>query len=463
MELNPHLEIPLDEFVEKNMNLLHHLLNRKFKHLFTSGRFEYEDLLSVAAIGMVKAYRQFDPTKFERVTKFSTYGVPMILGEVQRFTRDDNPGPKFPRRAKEIGWRIRKNDWYDESKEFIRDEITAERLAANKDYPISVEDVALAFDYLTHVYSRSMDEQIGTHGSDSSPITLLDQHGAQADYSSIMVEDFLSHLPPRNRQIIELRMADVSQYDIGKVVGISQVEVSRIIKRLRPQLTQYLTSGVMAKPKPPKSNKVVPIKEEVIYMAKGDRTKAIHLLANTTLTYEDISRRTGVPKGTIGTLASKHRPQEVRDQLKAEAGKKRMQTMLEAKAAKKEVTAPIITPPPVDEALRQSIRDAELVSIKAMQELQKAIKESAKPEVKSLGDAINEFKEEVAKEALAEKAPLTEKEPKGKITRRVTFNYDADGQNITSQDFIEELEDLIEAVKSDTKRIVNFNISVSAS
>jgi len=199
-------------------------------------------------------------------------------------------------------------------------------------------------------------------------------------------------------------------------------------------------------------------------MAQGDRTKAIHLLEMTTETYSNISKRTGVPLGTVGTLATKHRPKEVRNQIKAEAGKQRMKTMLEAKAAKNEVPAPVITSPPIDnEVLRQSIRDAELVSIKAMQELQKAITESTKPKVKSLGDAINEFKEEVAKEALAEKAPLTEKEPKGKITRKITFNYDADGQNITSQDFIEELEDLIEAIKSDPDRIVNFNISVKAS
>jgi sugar-specific transcriptional regulator TrmB len=196
-------------------------------------------------------------------------------------------------------------------------------------------------------------------------------------------------------------------------------------------------------------------------MAKGDRIKAIHLLANTTLTYKEISHKSGVPYGSVGTLALKYRPEEVRDKIKSESGMKKIQSMRDAKSSIKEVATSVITPPVANEVLRQSIRDAELVSIKAMQELQKAIKESAnpevKPEVKSLGDAINDFKEEVAKEALADKAP------KGKITRKITFNYDSNGQSITAKDFIEELQDLIEAIQSDTNRIVNFNISVSAS
>lgn len=207
-----------DRLVEENMGLVWSIVRR-----FANRGYELEELAQVGALGLVKAVQKFD-TGFD--VKFSTYAVPMIMGEIKRFLRDDGP-VKISRGLKENamkGWRaedtLRKRNGRDP---------TLQEISAESGVP--VEDLLAAFDAVTPPASL----YAGTSDADGNETSLLDKipsddrEGEVID--KILVEDLLRTLDSRARQIIVLRyFRGKTQSETAKVIGVSQVQISRIEK-----------------------------------------------------------------------------------------------------------------------------------------------------------------------------------------------------------------------------------------
>ena len=202
---------------------------------FLNRGYDYEDLFQLGSIGMIKAINNFD-TKFN--VKFSTYAVPMIMGEIKRFLRDDGM-IKVSRNLKETAKKVKmvKENFL---KEKGRD-ATIEEVA--KELDISSEDVVLSLESTNkpgYLYET-------IHQDDGSPVLLIDKIGDDRDYGSEVVDkvalkDLINKLEPRSRQVIMLRyFKDMTQNQIAEILGISQVQVSRIEKKV----LKYLKEGLI--------------------------------------------------------------------------------------------------------------------------------------------------------------------------------------------------------------------------
>ncbi|KHD85816.1 RNA polymerase sporulation sigma factor SigF [Heyndrickxia ginsengihumi] len=208
-----------DQIVEKNMRLVWSVVQR-----FLNRGYEPDDLFQIGCIGLLKSVDKFD---LSYDVKFSTYAVPMIIGEIQRFIRDDGT-VKVSRSLKETGNRIRKAR--DElSKKYGRSP-TVKEIATYLE--ISPEDVVLAQEA-----SRSPSSIHETvYENDGDPITLLDQISDQNDhkwFDKIALQEAIRGLDERERLIVYLRYyKDQTQSEVAERLGISQVQVSRLEKKI---------------------------------------------------------------------------------------------------------------------------------------------------------------------------------------------------------------------------------------
>lgn len=207
-----------DRLVEENMGLVWSIVRR-----FTNRGYEPEELAQVGAVGLVKAVQKFN-TDFG--VRFSTYAVPMILGEIKRFLRDDGP-VKISRSLKENamkGWRaeelLRKKNGRDP---------TIGEISAQSGVP--VEDLLAAFEAVTppaSLYAPTGDQD-GKETNLLDKVPAADRESAVID--KIMVEELLASLKSRERQILVLRyFRGKTQSETAKVIGVSQVQISRIEK-----------------------------------------------------------------------------------------------------------------------------------------------------------------------------------------------------------------------------------------
>lgn len=210
-----------DKMVKSNVGLVSTIVRK-----FLNRGYEYEDLFQIGCIGLIKAIKNFDP-HFN--VKFSTYAVPMIMGEIKRFLRDDGI-IKVSRNLKETAKKVRQAK-EKLTKDFGRD-ATIEEIA--KELSITSEDVVLSLESLTtpeYLYAT-------IHQDDGSPVLLIDKLGEDKDYGSdvidkVALKELISMLEPKARQVIMLRyFKDMTQNQIAEILGISQVQVSRIEKRV---------------------------------------------------------------------------------------------------------------------------------------------------------------------------------------------------------------------------------------
>jgi len=197
-----------DNLLQENSGLIWSVVGR-FR-----GRGEPEDLYQIGAIGLLKCIEKFD---FSYDVKFSTYAVPMILGEIKRFLRDDGTEAAMQ----------------EESRELSLQEL-AERLEVEK------EELVLALESTKDVESlyASVDGNEGT-------LQLIDKLTDNTENEKVMerlsLMEALEHLDAKQRQIIILRyFQDRTQADVARCIGISQVQVSRIEKRVLSELRRHL-------------------------------------------------------------------------------------------------------------------------------------------------------------------------------------------------------------------------------
>jgi RNA polymerase sporulation-specific sigma factor len=219
-----------EEYIVKSNNRLIWSIVKKFQNR----GYEVEDLFQIGALGLVKAIKKFD-IRFN--VKFSTYAVPMIMGEIKRFLRDDGI-IKVSRSIKEIASRA-KQARYNLNIELGR-EPTINEIAENLKVPL--EELIMAMD------SENIPESIYEviHESENSNILLIDRLNSKgADETdmidNIVLKDVLNMLEKKERQIIMMRyFQDRTQADVAKLLGISQVQVSRVEKRILQKLKKNL-------------------------------------------------------------------------------------------------------------------------------------------------------------------------------------------------------------------------------
>ncbi len=227
-----------DKLVLENIGLVYSVSRR-----FAGRGYELEDINQIGTIGLIKAIDKFDDS-FD--VRFSTYAVPMIAGEIKRFLRDDGM-LKVSRSLKENGYRIKKAS--DELVSQNGREATIEELAAATE--LSVEDVVMALEANTDVESiyRTIYQNDGNEVylvdklSGSSESVSGDKFaGAQEQLlNSILLEQLLAELDETEGKLIMLRyFKEMTQTQVADKLGISQVQVSRLEKKILKKLRGYI-------------------------------------------------------------------------------------------------------------------------------------------------------------------------------------------------------------------------------
>lgn len=211
----------MNKLIEVNTPLVSSICKK-----FTNRGYDYEDIFQIGSMGLVKAINNFD-TSFN--VKFSTYAVPMIIGEIKRFLRDDGM-IKVSRNTKVLAKKLH-YDREELTKKLDRDP-TIEELAEYSQ--INKEEIVFALES-----ANSMQYLYDTiHQDEGSPVLLIDKISENADENSEMTDklalkEAINSLELKARQIIILRyFKDKTQIQVAKMLGISQVQVSRIEKKV---------------------------------------------------------------------------------------------------------------------------------------------------------------------------------------------------------------------------------------
>ncbi|MGE5654086.1 MAG: RNA polymerase sporulation sigma factor SigF [Bacillota bacterium] len=218
-----------ERLVNSNLRLVWSLVQR-----FVNRGYEIDDLFQIGSIGLVKAIDKFD---LQYDVKFSTYAVPMILGEIQRFLRDDHP-IKISRSLKELVGKAHR------AKDILTYELGREPSIAEIADRLGVTTQELVMAYEAVQAPSSLQEEV--FHDDGDPIYLIDQVSHPGDEKASWLDvyalkEVLSRLEGRERQIIYLRyFKDKTQSEVAKVVGLSQVQVSRIEKKTLDQIRRMM-------------------------------------------------------------------------------------------------------------------------------------------------------------------------------------------------------------------------------
>ena len=220
-----------DALVEENVGLIWSIVRR-----FAGRGCETEDLFQIGSIGLMKAIDKFD-TAFD--VKFSTYAVPMIMGEIKRFLRDDGI-IKVSRSIKEMGIRVSASR--QKLSGTLGREPTLEELA--EDVGASREEVAASMEAGARVGSIYEPFDAG----DESGGCLADKIAEKTSENDrvlgrIVLAELLSGLGEKEQQIIKMRyFENMTQTVIAGRLGISQVQVSRLEKKILREMRERLTS-----------------------------------------------------------------------------------------------------------------------------------------------------------------------------------------------------------------------------
>ena len=222
----------MTKLIEDNSRLVWSIVRR-----FNGRGYDIEDLYQIGSIGLIKAIQRFD-TSFE--VRLSTYAVPYILGEIKRFIRDDGP-IKISRSIKELNIKI-----IELQKEYLNKygkEITLEQLA--KELKTSKEDIAMALDSARPV-NYIEDSQYRDNKTDKT-ISLIDQLSSGKDEENeitnrITIKKLISELKDNEKEVILLRYyKGKTQMQVAKILGITQVQVSRIERKVLDNMKRKLT------------------------------------------------------------------------------------------------------------------------------------------------------------------------------------------------------------------------------
>ena len=215
--------------IEGNLRLVLSVVQR-----FSQRGENMDDLFQVGCIGLIKAIDNFDTSQMVR---FSTYGVPMIIGEIRRYLRDNSP-IRVSRSVRDTAYRVL------QARERLlvqqQREPTVEQIA--RELGIRREEVVFAMDAMADPVS--LYEPLYDSGGDA--LRVMDQIGDENSSDScwlqqLALKDAISRLTPRQREILALRYSEgKTQMEVSREIGISQAQVSRLEKNALKSMRNYL-------------------------------------------------------------------------------------------------------------------------------------------------------------------------------------------------------------------------------
>ena len=221
----------MTKLIEDNSGLVWSIVRR-----FSGRGYEIEDLYQIGCIGLIKAIQRFD-TNFE--VRLSTYAVPYILGEIKRYIRDDGP-IKVSRSIRELNAKI-----VELQKEYFNKygkEISLEEIA--KDLRTSKEEITMAMDSTRPVDSIE-DAKYRDNKTDKT-ISILENISTGRDEQTeitnkIAIKNLINELDKQEKEIIMLRYyKQKTQMQVSKILGITQVQVSRIERKVLDNMRRKL-------------------------------------------------------------------------------------------------------------------------------------------------------------------------------------------------------------------------------
>mgnify|MGYP004526587775 CR=1 FL=1 len=221
-------EEAMETLVRENNGLIWSIVRR-----FKDRGYEIEDLYQLGALGFIKSIYKFDLNLDYRL---STYAVPYILGEIKRFIRDDGP-IKVSRSVRELLIKIKEVQKFYENKE--GKELTLKEIA--DELQVEVEEVVYAL--TTSKPLESINEEVYDEGDKT---TLLDKITINVDEETkvvdkILLKDMLKTLSEKEKEVIILRyFKGQTQTQVAKILGVSQVQISRLEKRILGNLRELL-------------------------------------------------------------------------------------------------------------------------------------------------------------------------------------------------------------------------------
>lgn len=213
-------EQAMETLIKNNSGLIWNIVRR-----FIGRGYESEDLYQIGCIGLIKAIKRFDITLD---VQLSTYAVPYIMGEIKRFIRDDGI-IKVSRQTKELAIKIKQiqNEYMNK----MGEEISISRISEILN--ISKEEIAAAIES-----SNNVDSIYSTEASDKDERMLIEKIADNKDeynnlVDKITLNEIINNLDEKEKKVVLLRFyKEQTQAQVGKILGITQVQVSRIEKRV---------------------------------------------------------------------------------------------------------------------------------------------------------------------------------------------------------------------------------------
>lgn len=219
-----------EKMINCNLKLVFRLVQR-----FADRGHDLEDLFQIGTIGLMKAIDKFD---FNYQVKFSTYAVPMIIGEIRRFLRDDHP-VRVSRSLKERAHKIYRTK--EELTGKLGREPTIGELAEASG--IAREEIVTAMEAVQ--FPASIHETL--YQDEGEPIFVLDQladGGNEGLFDKLALREALRQLSPREKALILMRFfEDKTQNEAAATLGLSQVQVSRLERQTLKKMRSFLNSG----------------------------------------------------------------------------------------------------------------------------------------------------------------------------------------------------------------------------
>ena len=222
----------LEELIEENNGLIWSIVKR-----FYGRGHEPEDLYQIGCLGFIKSIKRFN-TDFE--VKLSTYAVPYMIGEIKRYIRDDGP-VKVSRSIKDLGIKIRELQREKMNKQGRKPKI--QEIA--KELKVDLDDVILAMEATNSVESIEGTKHI--NNKDGKSISLLDTLSSEKNEeetitNKLAIGQLLKELKDREKEIILLRYyKEKTQAQVAKILGISQVQVSRLERKILENMKRKMT------------------------------------------------------------------------------------------------------------------------------------------------------------------------------------------------------------------------------
>ncbi|SEH54246.1 RNA polymerase, sigma 37 subunit, RpsB/SigB [Olsenella sp. KH1P3] len=233
-----------DEDAREQLIMSHLNLVRFLASKFKNRGEPLDDLVQVGTIGLIKAIDRFDTT---RGLEFTTFATPTIMGEIKRHFRDKGWSVRVPRRLQELSSKV--NQVTDELTKDLQRSPSVEEIAEALDS--NVDEVLEAMES-SSAYS-SVPLEAGGQGDDEAP-SVIDHYVTEdedlaASDDRMVLEETIRDFSPREQEIIRMRFLEgMTQVEIAKKLGISQVQVSRLLRRTLQKVQEKIDpDGIMGK------------------------------------------------------------------------------------------------------------------------------------------------------------------------------------------------------------------------